>query len=135
MHWSHVADTLEELAKKLECDPATFVASVKRYNELCACGKDDDFGKPANRLVPVEKAPFYGIHHRVRVSTLCSGKLVNENHQALNADGAPIKGLYVIGNLGGGFYGGVDYPLTVFGLSLGRCYTFGYMAGKHVAKL
>ena len=34
-----------------------------------------------------------------------------------------------------GFYGGVDYPLTVFGLSLGRCYTFGYLAGRHVAKL
>ena len=30
---------------------------------------------------------------------------------------------------------GVDYPLTVFGLSLGRCYTFGYLTGRHVAKL
>lgn len=132
---THVADTLEELAVKLECDPKTFVASVKRYNELCASGMDDDFGKPANRLIPVEKAPFYGIHRRVRVSAICSGMLVNENHQALDADGKPIKGLYLIGNLGGGFYGGVDYPLTVFGLSLGRCYTFGYMTGKHVAKL
>lgn len=132
---THVADTLEELAKKLECDPDTFVKNVKRYNELCGSGKDDDFGKPANRMVPVEKAPFYGIHRRVRVSAICSGMLVNENHQALNADGKPIKGLYLIGNLGGGFYGGVDYPLTVFGLSLGRCYTFGYMTGKHVAKL
>jgi len=132
---THVADTLEELGQKLGCDPATFVASVKRYNELCASGKDDDFGKPANRMAPVEKAPFYGIHRRVRISTLCSGMLVNDKNQALNADGAPIKGLYVVGNLGGGFYGGVDYPLTVFGLSLGRCYTFGYLTGKHVAKL
>ncbi len=132
---THSADTLEELAKKLGCDPATFAASVKRYNELCAAGKDDDFGKPAELMAPVKKAPFYGIHRRVRVSTICSGMLVNENHQALDADGKTIKGLYVIGNLGGGFYGGVDYPLTVFGLSLGRCYTFGYMSGKHVAKL
>lgn len=132
---THVADTLEELAVKLGCDPKTFVASVKRYNELCASGKDDDFGKPANRLIPVEKAPFYGIHRRVRISTLCSGMLVDENNQALDAEGAPIKGLYVVGNLGGGFYGGVDYPLTVFGLSLGRCYTFGYLTGKRVAKL
>jgi len=132
---THVADTLEELGQKLGCDPATFVASVKRYNELCASGKDDDFGKPANRMAPVEKAPFYGIHRRVRISTLCSGMLVNDKNQALSADGVPIKGLYVVGNLGGGFYGGVDYPLTVFGLSLGRCYTFGYLTGKHVAKL
>jgi hypothetical protein len=131
---THVADTLEELARKLEIDPANFVATVRRYNEVVASGKDSDFGKPADRLIPVEKAPFYGIHRRVRVSAICSGVLVDANHQALDAAGKPIKGLYLIGNLGGGFYGGVDYPLTVFGLSLGRCYTFGYLAGRHVAK-
>jgi predicted oxidoreductase len=132
---THVADTLEELARKLQIDPTNFVATVKRYNEVVASGKDSDFGKPADRLIPVEKAPFYGIHRRVRVSAITSGVLVDENHQALDAEGKPIKGLYLIGNLGGGFYGGVDYPLTVFGLSLGRCYTFGYLTGRHVAKL
>ena len=132
---THVANSLEELARKLECDPKTFVASVKRYNELCKKGQDDDFGKPANRMVPVEKAPFYGIHRRVRISALCSGMLVNDQHQALDSEGKAIDGLHIVGNLGGGFYGGVDYPLTVFGLSLGRCYTFGYMTGKRVAKL
>lgn len=132
---THVADTIEELARKIEADPATLVATVKRYNELVASGKDSDFGKPADRLIPVLQAPFYGIHRRVRVSAICSGMLVDENHQALSAEGKPIKGLYLIGNLGGGFYGGVDYPLTVFGLSLGRCYTFGYLTGRHVAKL
>ena len=132
---THVAGTIEELARKIEADPATLVATVKRYNEVVASGKDSDFGKPADRLIPVVQAPFYGIHRRVRVSAICSGMLVDENHQALNAEGQPIKGLYVIGNLGGGFYGGVDYPLTVFGLSLGRCYTFGYLTGRHVARL
>ena len=132
---THVANTLEELAVKLQVNPANFVATVKRYNEVVAAGKDDDFGKPANRLIPVDKAPFYGIHRRVRISTICSGMLVDVNHQALNADGRPIKGLFLIGNLGAGFYGGVDYPLTVFGLSLGRCYTFGFLAGRHVAQL
>jgi succinate dehydrogenase/fumarate reductase flavoprotein subunit len=131
---THKADTLEDLATKLELDPATFVATVKRYNELVASRKDTDFGKPAHLLVPVEKPPFYGIHHTVRVSAICSGMVVDENHRALSADGHPINGLYVIGNLGGGFYGGVDYPLTVPGLSLGRCYTFGYLVGRQVAK-
>lgn len=132
---TYKADTLEELAKKLECDPKTFVANVKRYNELCKKGKDDDFGKTSSRMVPVLKPPFYGIHRRVRISTLCSGILVNTHHQALDADGKEIPGLFAVGNMAAGFYGGVDYPLTVFGLSLGRCYTFGYLAGKHVAKL
>ena len=132
---THKADTLEELARKIEADPATLVATVKRYNEVVASGKDTDFGKPVQFLAPVTRPPFYGIHRRVRVSAICSGMLVDEHHQALDADGRPIKGLYLIGNLGGGFYGGVDYPLTVFGLSLGRCYTFGYLTGRHVARL
>lgn len=129
------ADTLEALAAKLQVDAKNLVATVKSYNEMAAAGQDTEFGKAAKWMVPVVKPPFYGIHRRVRVSTLCSGMLVNSQHQALDADGKPIRGLYLIGNLGGGFYGGVDYPLTVFGLSLGRCYTFGYLAGRHVAHL
>lgn len=129
------ADTIEELAKKIKVDPANLIATVNRYNELAASGKDSDFGKPADQLHPIDKPPFYGIHRTLRISTICSGLVVDENHQCLDADGEPINGLYAIGNLGGDFYGGPDYPLTVFGLSLGRCYTFGYLTGKHVANL
>lgn len=132
---THQANTIEELAVKLEADPATLVATVKRYNELAKQGMDSDFGKPAHQFFPIEKPPFYGIHRTLRLSAVCSGLLVNENHQCLDGDGNPIRGLYAVGNLGGGFYGGVDYPLIVYGLSLGRCYTFGYLVGKHVASL
>ncbi|MBL8306034.1 MAG: FAD-binding protein [Rubrivivax sp.] len=129
------ADTLEELARKLEINGPNFVATVKRYNEMVAAKADTEFGKAPEWLIPVVKPPFYGIHRRLRVSTLCSGMLVDTKHRALDAEGKPIPGLYIVGNMAAGFYGGVDYPLTVFGLSLGRCYTFGYLAGRHVAKL
>ncbi|WP_346860887.1 FAD-dependent oxidoreductase [uncultured Draconibacterium sp.] len=132
---THKADTIEELAVKIEADPATLTATIERYNELAALGEDPDFGKSADLIKPVDTPPYYGIHRTLRLSAVCSGLLVDENHQCINADGGKIKGLYAIGNLGGGFYGGVDYPLTVYGLSLGRCYTFGYLAGRHVAKL
>ncbi len=132
---THRAGTLEELARKIGVDPAAFVATVRRYNEIAASGRDTDFGKPAGMLHPIDTPPFYGIHRTLRISTLCSGLLVDENHRCLDAAGRPIAGLFAIGNLGGGFYGGPDYPLTIFGLSLGRCYTFGYLTGKHVARL
>jgi succinate dehydrogenase/fumarate reductase flavoprotein subunit len=132
---THVAGTLEELAGKLQIDPPTLVATVNHYNEIVASGRDTDFGKPPHLLVPVKKPPFYGIHRTLRVSAICSGMLVDDSHRGLDPDGRPIKGLYVVGNLGGGFYGGVDYPLSVPGLSLGRCYTAGYLAGRQVAKL
>ena len=38
-----------------------------------------------------------------------------------------------IGNVAGGFYGGIDYPLTVPGLNLGHNYTQGYVLGKRLA--
>jgi fumarate reductase flavoprotein subunit len=132
---THKANTIEELASKIKVDPATLVETVRRYNEVVASGRDSDFGKPADVLHPIDAPPFYGIHRTIRISAICSGLLVNGNHQCLDADAKPIKGLYAVGNLGGGFYGSADYPLTVFGLSLGRCYTFGYLAGKYVAQL
>lgn len=132
---AYKADTLEELADKLEItDKAAFVDSVKRYNELVAAGKDEDFGKPANYLVPVDTPPFYGIHRHVRMSAICSGVDVNAKHECLTPEGEVIENLYAIGNCSGHFYGGIDYPLTVFGLSLGRCYTEGYVIGRMVAE-
>lgn len=129
------ADTLEELAKKLEItDTAAFAASVKRYNELAAAGKDEDFGVPTQYLKTIDTPPYYGIHRWIRVSAICSGVDVNENHECLTPEGAIIENLYAVGNCAGGFYGGIDYPLTVFGLSLGRCYTEGYVIGRMVAE-
>ena len=132
---TYVADTLEELAEKVGIDAAGLAATVERYNELCELGADEDFGKPAQYLVPVKTAPFYAIHRHVRISALCSGVDVDANNQCLTPEGEPIPGLFAVGNCAGGFYGGVDYPLKVYGLSLGRCYTAGYMCGKHVAGL
>ena len=128
------ADTLEELAKKIGQDPKTFVQTVNDYNKLCEDGADTEFGKNPKYLVPVKQAPFYGIHRRVRCSTICAGLEVNGQNQALTVKGDPIEGLYVIGNCAGNFYGGVDYPLDVFGLSLGRCITAGYMTGRALAQ-
>ena len=112
----------------------TFVETVNRYNEMCEKGKDEDFGKPPEYLAKVDTPPFYGIHRWVRMSAICSGVDVNADHQCLTPEGEAIEGLYAIGNCSGGFYGGIGYPLTVFGLSLGRCYTEGYVIGRMVAE-
>ena len=48
------ADTLEELAKKLNMPADTFVETVKRYNEQCKKGVDEDFGAPGGfTYVPI----------------------------------------------------------------------------------
>ena len=127
----HRCDTLEELAKALDLPYETMKASIDRYNALCDQGCDTDFGKPAKYLHKIEKAPFWGARKHIRVSAEVSGVVINENGQALNAAGDVIPGLYCVGNLGGPFYGGNDYPFHQTGLSLGRCYTFGMIAARH----
>lgn len=97
-------------------------------------GADTEFGKDPKYLIPVKQAPFYGIHRRMRCSTICAGLEVNSENQALTAEGEPIEGLYVIGNCAGNFYGGADYPLDIYGLSLGRCVSAGYMTGRALAQ-
>ena len=135
---TYVRDNVEDLAtccKDFQMDKATFKKTIDRYNEIATAGVDTDFGVPAKYLHTIAQGPFYAIFRHVRVSTICSGVDVDENCQCLTPQGDKIKGLFAIGNDSGHFYGGVDYPLRVFGLSLGRCYTQGYVIGKYVAKL
>ena len=102
---------------------------------LCAKGADEDFGKAAQWLVPIQNPPFYGMHRHIGLSAIMKGVNVDEHMAVVDADGQPIEGLYAIGNLAGNFYGSPDYPMTVPGLSLGRCHTQGYVTGKYVASL
>ena len=128
------ADSIEELAELMGVDPAALAKTVEEYNALCEAGADSQFGKDPKYLQPVVEPPFYGIHRYLRLSAMCSGLVIDEEARVLDADGQPIAGLWAAGNCTGGFYGGVDYPLFVNGLSIGRCFTFGYIAGENAAK-
>ena len=132
---TYKADTLEELAGKLGIDAEQFVATVERYNELCDKGVDEDFGKASQWMVPITEPPFYGMHRHIGLSAIMLGVNVDEHMAVVREDGTPIAGLYAIGNLAGNFYGSPDYPMTVPGLSLGRCHTQGYVTGRYVASL
>ena len=129
--WIVKADTIEELAGLLGVPADELQKTIDRYNELCDKGTDVDFGKKSAYMHKIVTAPFWGIRKHIRVSSIDSGVNTNANGQALDADGNVIDGLYCVGNVGGVFYGGADYPFHQTGLSLGRCYTFGMLAAKH----
>ena len=121
-----------------ELDAAAVQATVDRYNELCAKGSDDDFGKNPTFMRAIDTPPFIVVPHEfgMGLSAIIGGLLVNADNQVLKADEhTPIDGLFAVGNVSGCFYGGVDYPMDVLGLSIGRAITGGYLAGKHVAAL
>ena len=129
------ADTLEELVEKLGLPKEEALASIQRYNELCDEGYDPDFGKNPKFLNKIQTAPFWGIRRHIRCSSITAGVLTDANSMVVREDGTPVQGLYAVGNLGGQFFGGCDYPVFSPGLSLGHAVTFGYIAAKHACSL
>jgi hypothetical protein len=123
------ADTIEELAEKLNLPVDALVATVDRYNELADNGYDEDFGKEASRLRPVREAPFYGGHVSSWLLCTLDGLTINEDFQVLTPDNEPIEGLYAIGNDAGDYFVG-NYPELIVGAAVGRSLTFGYLLGN-----
>ena len=128
------ADTLEELVEKLGLPKEAAMESINHYNELCDEGYDPDFGKEKKYLNKIKTAPFWGIRRHIRCSSITAGVLTDANSMVVREDGTPVQGLYAVGNLGGQFFGGCDYPFFSPGMSLGHAVTFGYIAAKHAVE-
>ena len=122
------ADTLQELAEKLNIPAETFINTVQRYNVLCMQGKDEDFGKATHRMTPVNQAPYYGVRTAAWHLTTLDGVRINTDMQVLREDGTVIDGLYAAGDCSGGFFAN-NYPNLFTGLACGRSMTF----GRHAA--
>ena len=116
------------------------VASVERYNELCASGVDSDYGKDPETLIPVNTPPFYGCverHDGTTKATLVTlaGLLTDTNLNVMKLDrSAPIKGLYAAGNCLGQRYA-ICYATPSAGNSIGMAMTHGRVVGKIMAAL
>jgi fumarate reductase flavoprotein subunit len=126
------ANSIEELAKKMEVDPEVFTATITRYNELAKNKKDVDFGVDGKKMKFLAKPPYYAAQVRNFALVSVSGLKINEKMQVLDKEGKPIPGLYASGNASGGFFSDT-YPRNVGGISCGRAITFGRIAGKTAA--
>ncbi len=126
-------NTLEELFAHMGMPVETSIASVKRYNELCADGKDLDFGKRADRLNPVSTPPFFAARSLIATGVMTAGVMVNENLQVIGEDFEPIGNLWAAGNVAGGRYAD-EYPVyPVVATSHGTAITFGRSCGTQAA--
>ena len=123
-----VGDTLEDLAKKAGIDPEGLKATVARYNELVAAGKDTDFEKDEVEL-PIGKAPFYCVPLSPTLHHTMGGLKINTEAQVLREDGSVIAGLYAAGEVTGGIHG----SNRVGGNALTDGVVFGRIAGKNAA--
>ena len=73
--------------------------TVRRYNEFCARGKDEDFGKDPKALVPVpDHGPYYAIYGQRFSEAALGGVMVDGQCRCIRNDGTPIPGLYAGGD-------------------------------------
>lgn len=92
------ADTIEELALKLDMDPAVLTKTVSDYNRFCRQGKDEQFGKDPQHLIPRDMGPYYAIYAQRFSEAAMGGLMVNEKCEVLRNDNSVIPGLYGVGD-------------------------------------
>ena len=118
--WIKKADSVAELAKLAGIeDPAALAETVARYNAGCAAG-NDEFGRPADTLVPLDSPPYYCVAMFPGGSNTCGGPRKDERARVLDAFGEPIPGLYAAGELGEAV--GLLYPANGANLSESICF-------------
>jgi hypothetical protein len=130
--FAQVANSVAELAGKLRIPVDRFAATVERYNALVNKGVDEDFGKPAFRLSPISRPPYYGVITTGSMLCTLDGIRIDLDMHALDEKHDPIPGLFVCGNDSGGYYA-VTYPNLSTGNAAGRTITFARRAGRLAA--
>jgi predicted oxidoreductase len=139
------ASSIDELADKIGVNTSNLKETVRGYNAEAQLGRDPLFGKgstaynryqgdalhsPNPCVAPIEKGPFYALKIRIGDIGTFAGLKTDASCRVLTGDGAPIAGLFAVGNDACSIMGG-NYPGA--GITLGPALTFGYIAGKAIA--
>lgn len=123
------ADTLEELAEKMNVPADTLIAAVTEFNRHAEggdlAGTPDEFGRTLYKT-PIDTAPFYAAARVPTVHHTMGGVRINVNAQVLDENGNVIPGLYAAGEVTGGIHG----ANRLGGNALTDTVVFGRIAGE-----
>lgn len=141
------ADSLGELAGLINVDADGLTESVVQMNSYALSGVDEDFGRgssefdrfysdpsitPNPTLASISEGPFYAVRFDAGDIGTKGGLLTDEFARVVNQQGAPIHGLYCIGNSSASVMG-ASYPGA--GGTLGPAMTFGFIAADQIAAM
>jgi len=127
-----VAESLADLAVKLDLPPAALEATVAAYNAACRPGDyrpleldgvaTSGLTPPkSNWALPIDEAPFHAYPIISANVFTFGGVKVDTAARVLNGDGEPILGLYAAGEIIGTYYGTYTGATSVLkGLVFGR---------------
>ena len=126
---AYSAESIRELAELCSLDPDALEASVARYNDCCAKGRDYEWGKDARFLVPIENPPYYA--SKLGYSWMTSGGMhINSEARVIDMNGQTIPGLFAAGMCAAGVKG---YSSPCSGLNMMWNFYTGRLAGKTAA--
>ncbi|MFH1123897.1 MAG: FAD-binding protein, partial [Pseudomonadota bacterium] len=128
--WVIQGEDLEDLAHQLEMDSSILNETLQNYNSCCARGKDIEFSRPPQHLVPLKEPPFFAVRIWPGSANTQGGPRRDSKARVLNTEGEPIPGLYAAGEFGSVY--GMLYPAT--GGNIAECIAFGRIAGENAAK-
>ncbi len=128
------ADTIEELAEKIDVPRRELSQTVERYNDDVADGTDTEFGRrhlsgSIGDPVKIETPPFYAYEAKSHFLSTYAGLAIDDGMRVLTSAGH-IPGLFAAGEAIGGFHGASYHS----GAAVGQALVFGRIAGRQAAR-
>ena len=127
------ADSLEDLAKKMNLPEGALTEAAAKFNETAAKGEKDEFGRELTAPLS-EEGPYYALQQYIRYYATLGGLRINDGMQVLNTEKQPVEGLYAAGEVVGGLEGDVYMGATLFGWAVTSGYNAGNAASAAIAK-
>jgi len=130
------ADSLGELAKKMEVDVPTFLATVARYNTACQqrLATEPEFGKPLKSSKAFDTPPYYAVQIFPLARKNFGGVKTDVKCRVLDKHFEPIAGLYAAGEVAGMAGGHINGRAALEGTMLGPAIFSGRVAGGWAAQ-
>jgi predicted oxidoreductase len=129
------ADTLDELARRMEVDVPTFLAEVEAYNQAFDAGHDREpaFGKSLEQSKKFDTPPYYAIQLFPLARKNFGGVKTDLRCRVLDRFFEPIPGLYAAGEVAGMAGGHINGRAGLEGTMLGPAIFSGRVAGGWAA--
>jgi fumarate reductase flavoprotein subunit len=128
------ANSIEELAVKMEVDPQVLKTTVDQYNTFCAQRYDAEFAKDPEYLIPLNGPRFYAAKARTCFLGTMGGVKINHRTEAVDQYGLPIAGLYAVGLDAGGLHAESYSMRDTSGIASAFAVISGRVAGDNAAK-
>ena len=125
-------ETVDDLAKLMEVDPAVLQETLSTWTAACAAKNDAEFGREAFDAVlsDLSHAPYYAVKIAPGIHHCMGGVRINTNAEVIDVDGNVIPGLYAAGEVTGGVHGGN----RLGGNAVADFVVFGRIAGENASK-